>query len=602
MQDFPIEPAGRRLPPRRTGRRRGRLGVPRHVVGLCSAAAGTRCSRRSPPASTTRAATSSSTAPQIGGRVTLVSEGRIKIAGSRPAFEPYRDGLLAARGRHRQQGDRHLHLVVEVPRRALRRLGPDQHLRRRQPLLLRHPRATPSPSPAPTSRVRGADCGRPGRTVSGPVVVPDLAASLDRRPRAARSRPTPSGYDVTVTNRGTTRRRPLAHRPRERRHRHRHASPATTSPSSARTPPPASGCPWPRSGDPAMTVNLRANPFDGRHRTRRRRGGRHHRRPGRLGHLGRCRPCSPLDPGAGHRAARRRPAPRGVRTRVDFTLDPSSVQARRLYTYGTDFAAALRALGADATGVARDHDPARTARRRSSRPRRHRPRRTSSTPGASVDASTATGRPGPGAAGRDRDRRRLPQPARRASTAPSSTARRTPRRQGGVGRLVAPLQRVEHHPRAARRRASRPSASDAIPAGQQRRLRPSSWPTSARSTPRPSRWRPPPTPLRSPSPVRPPGSPPVSSRPRGRRTPPPPAPRAPWCCAAPPPGRTRAATPTGCPAPSCRWSASSPPTLAASLVDALVGDVGKATAPSPRATPCATPSPSATAAASPSPA
>ena len=34
----------------------------------------------------------------IGGRVTLVSEGNIKIAGSRPAFEPYRDGLLLLAG------------------------------------------------------------------------------------------------------------------------------------------------------------------------------------------------------------------------------------------------------------------------------------------------------------------------------------------------------------------------------------------------------------------------------------------------------------------------------------------------------------------------
>jgi hypothetical protein len=35
---------------------------------------------------------------QIGGRVTLVSEGHIQIAGSRPAFEPYRDGLLLLAG------------------------------------------------------------------------------------------------------------------------------------------------------------------------------------------------------------------------------------------------------------------------------------------------------------------------------------------------------------------------------------------------------------------------------------------------------------------------------------------------------------------------
>ena len=35
---------------------------------------------------------------QIGGRVTLVTEGHVKISGSKPAFEPYYDGLLAVAG------------------------------------------------------------------------------------------------------------------------------------------------------------------------------------------------------------------------------------------------------------------------------------------------------------------------------------------------------------------------------------------------------------------------------------------------------------------------------------------------------------------------
>ena len=34
----------------------------------------------------------------------------------------------------------------------------------------------------------------------------------------------------------------------------------------------------------------------------------------------------------------------GFRNRVEFTLDPASVQMRRLFTYGTDFVGALRAL------------------------------------------------------------------------------------------------------------------------------------------------------------------------------------------------------------------------------------------------------------------
>ena len=51
--------------------------------------------------------------------------------------------------------------------------------------------------------VRGADCGRPDPTVSGPVLVPDLppALTVDR----AEALPGDTlGYDVTVTNRGAT--------------------------------------------------------------------------------------------------------------------------------------------------------------------------------------------------------------------------------------------------------------------------------------------------------------------------------------------------------------------------------------------------------------
>ena len=39
----------------------------------------------------------------------------------------------------------------------------------------------------------------------------------------------------------------------------------------------------------------------------------------------------------------------GIRTRVDFDLTPTGAQARRLFTYGTNFIAALRALSADVT-------------------------------------------------------------------------------------------------------------------------------------------------------------------------------------------------------------------------------------------------------------
>ncbi len=128
----------------------------------------------------------------------------------------------------------------------------------------------------------------------------------------------------------------------------------------------------------------------------------------------------------------------GVRTRVDFTLDPSIVQARRLYTYGTDFAAQLRALGADATGVAVTAilpygeatviAPAETADHLVA-------------PGASVTRHREWTVPVPAArAATETDAGYLSRLVALDDTQLNGAA--YAQAQGGVGRLVAPLMRV----------------------------------------------------------------------------------------------------------------------------------------------------------------
>ena len=281
----------------------------------------------------------------IGGRVTLVSEGHIKLAGSRPAFQPYRDGLLLLAG---ATGTK----AIDISTSTSKFLG-----------VLFAGSGEISVSGGTNSfycgilgntvsitgtdvTVRGASCGRPDRTVSGPVVVPDLSADLAVDHDTALPSDT-LGYDVTVTNRGTT-----------------VVVPSLIGLENVDTVgatvtgydfvverQDAVTHEWSTflaKGDPSMTVNLRSNPFPGVTYPASGVGGTTVPAGGwatwGLQAVLRLTPDQTtvlLDPARTS----------GVRTRVDFTLDPSSVQARRLYTFGSDFSARLRALGAAATDV-----------------------------------------------------------------------------------------------------------------------------------------------------------------------------------------------------------------------------------------------------------
>ena len=370
---------------------------------------------------------------QIGGRVTLVSEGRIKIAGSKPAFQPYRDGLLLLAG---ATGSK----AIDVATSSSKFLG-----------VLFAGSGQISISGGTNEfycgilgdtvsitgtdvGVRGAACGRPDQTVSGPVVVPDLTSAI----AVDRDTALPSdtlGYDVTVTNAGTTVVVPSLIGLEN-------VDTATATVTGyefvVERKDAATGqwVPFAAKGDPGVTVNLRANAFPGVTYPTSGDVAGTAVAPGGWATWG-LQSVLSLDPSESlllldpARTA-------GVRTRVDFTLTPSTVQARRLYTFGSDFGAVLRELGADATAVGvtqvlpdgetlllpGDADP-----------------QVALGPGESTTFERAWTVPVPAARGRsETDAGYLSRLVALDGTQLNGAAYAVA--QGGVGRLVAPLQRV----------------------------------------------------------------------------------------------------------------------------------------------------------------
>lgn len=373
----------------------------------------------------------------IGGRVTLVSEGRVKVAGSRPAFEPYRDGLLVLAGASGAK-------AIDVATSSSKFLG-----------VIFAGSGEISVSGAGNRfycgilgdtvsitgtdvSVRGADCGRPGSTVSGPVVVPDLRAGIT----VDRTEALPSdelGYDLTVSNGGTTMVVPSLVGLEN-------VDSATATvrgfefvverqeADSGRWVPVAA------AGDDTMRLSLRPNPFPG------------------VTYAGQTVVGTAVAPSGwatwGAQAVLTlTPAQTaelldearttGVRTRVDFVLDPSTVQARRLYTFGTDFGPVLRELGADVvdasvtailpdgeatTFAASDASPARLAAGDSATVHR-----TWTVPVPAARAATETDA---GYLSRIRALDGTPLTGAMFVTA-----------EGGIGRLVAPLARAVTHRR-----------------------------------------------------------------------------------------------------------------------------------------------------------
>ncbi len=136
----------------------------------------------------------------IGGRITLVATGAIQVNGSRPAFEPYYDGLLLLSGATGKQ-------AIDVAASNSKFLGVvfagtgEVSLSGSGNRFYCGILGDMVDMAGSGLDVRGAACGRPSSTVADPVVVPELSLLLE----ADRDAALPGdgiGYDLTVTNDG----------------------------------------------------------------------------------------------------------------------------------------------------------------------------------------------------------------------------------------------------------------------------------------------------------------------------------------------------------------------------------------------------------------
>jgi RHS repeat-associated protein/uncharacterized repeat protein (TIGR01451 family) len=280
----------------------------------------------------------------ISGRLTLVATGSITLSGSRPAFEPYYDGLLLLSGASGKK-------AIDVSASSTKFLGV---------IYARNGEVSLSGSDSKffcgiygntvsaagsNLTLRGSTCGRPDSTISGPLLVPELGLSLGADPETT----LPGGdiaYDLEVSNTGSTLIVPgliglenvdaasatvtavtyafeyfstadnawvplatLANG-RVTLEAHANASPGVTYPAPDAIVGTVVGAGGFATWGYQALVDLT---------------------PAEVELL--------LDPA---RVG-------GFRNRVEFTLNPSTVQVRRLFTFGTDFVGAIRALSGDIT-------------------------------------------------------------------------------------------------------------------------------------------------------------------------------------------------------------------------------------------------------------
>lgn len=286
---------------------------------------------------------------QIGGRVTIVSEGSIHVYGSRPAFEPYHDGLLFLAG---GQGDKAIDIaasrsrflgVVFAERGEIDLSGSENRffcgiLGDRVDLS------------GGQLEVRGASCGRPDSTVAGPLLVPSLALALEASPPIVLPGQSVN-FALTLRNEGATLVVPgllglenvdrvpvevvaytyaleyfsLADQAWLPLASQTNGVPGLGGLELVARANPSSGVGFPTNGNAILGTSVA---------------------PGGFATWGSeavvsLSPASlellldPLRTG-------------GLRNRVEFTTSPAGVQVRRLFTTGSDFVAELQALGADA--------------------------------------------------------------------------------------------------------------------------------------------------------------------------------------------------------------------------------------------------------------
>ncbi|HEY0639430.1 MAG TPA: PKD domain-containing protein [Pseudonocardiaceae bacterium] len=278
----------------------------------------------------------------FGGRVTLVSESTIRISGSRPAFEPYLDGLLLLSGSSATK-------AIDIATSSSKFLG-----------VIFAGSGEISISGSANRfycgilgdrieitgggvNVRGAVCGRPDSTVSGPVLVPDLTAAIT----VDRDQVLPSqtlGYGFTVTNDGATLVAPAlvglenVDTAAETVDRYDFALERLDAVTGQWQP-------LATAGDDGFRIDMRPNPFPGVTYPADGSVAGTTVAPGGWATWGLQ---AVLDLTPDEVVALLDPAvTAGVRTRVDFQVSPSGAQARRLFTHGDNFISALRALSGD---------------------------------------------------------------------------------------------------------------------------------------------------------------------------------------------------------------------------------------------------------------
>lgn len=278
---------------------------------------------------------------QIGGDVTLVSEGSIVISGSKPAFTPYLDGLFLLAG---ASGDKAIDIAASTSKflgtvfagsGQISVSGSDNRFF--CGILGDRIRMTGT-----NVDIRGAQCSR-AESAASPVLVPDLTSEITAD-KALASPGDVIGYDIAITNSGATLAVPALvgfenvdtmtasvtgwSYVLERRSATGEWLPLVTDSSAISvtvSPNPFTGVTYPTAADQVTgtTVVTRGWATWGTQATVR---------------------LTPEQTQILLDSARTS----GIRTRVDFQLAPSGVQARRLFTYGRNFIDEVRALSGDA--------------------------------------------------------------------------------------------------------------------------------------------------------------------------------------------------------------------------------------------------------------
>ena len=345
--DRPAHPARlqpRRLRARRPGRHPGRVGLLQPRRPSAPAGCGTSAAHSCPPGVHYAPCSIKVNGSSITGRVTLAVTGSIELSGSNPALEPFHDGLLLLAGASGKK-------AINVSASSTKFLGiiyaaaGEVSLSGSNSKFFCGIYGNTVSASGSNLTMRGSNCGRPDSTISGPLLVPGLELSLDADPEET----LPGGeidYDLQVSNSGS-----LLIVPGLLGLENVDTAPATVTGItyaleyfSVAT---STWVPIATLANGTITLEAHANPA----------AGVTYPAPDAI--IGTI-----VGPGGfatwGYQAlVELTPAQvdllldpsqvSGFRNRVEFTLNPSTVQVRRLFTFGTDFIEALRELSGDIT-------------------------------------------------------------------------------------------------------------------------------------------------------------------------------------------------------------------------------------------------------------